>query len=129
MCGQPDNKSNAYIHNNEYLQLIVKQSNVKNIQNDSVTICWDPPSVESNETIDYYDLFYFTEPGSKPKLLKSVVASDSSSVIIYRRELPLTDSIFYFCVQSITKSGLKSDIHFSSDPEAVPDGGWILLWK
>lgn len=97
-------------------------------ESDSLTICWDSPATDA-DLVNYYELSYRTERNNTFVLLKNIPASVSPSVIVHRNEVDSTDSVFYFRVRSVTKSGLNSDFHFSSDSDAVPEGGWFLLWK
>jgi hypothetical protein len=97
-------------------------------QSDSVTLCWDPPVIYA-DSVDSFELFYHPQHGSGLTSLKSIPASPNPSVTLHRNEVDLTDSVFYFSVRSVAKSGLKSDFNASADSDAVPTGGWFMLWK
>jgi hypothetical protein len=97
-------------------------------QNDSVTLCWDPPAMYA-DSVDSFELFYRPQHDSGLTSLKSIPASPNPSVTLHRNEVDPTDSVFYFSVRSVAKSGLKSDFNASADSDAVPAGGWFMLWK
>ena len=97
-------------------------------ERDSITLCWDPPAQDADSAVSY-ELSYHTEKNSTFIPFKTVPASINPSVIVKRKDIPVTDSIFYFCVRSVTKTGNKSNCHNCSDPDAIPEGGWFLFWK
>jgi hypothetical protein len=97
-------------------------------QSDSATLCWDPPAMYA-DSVDSYELFYRPQHDSGLTSLKSIPASPNPSVTLHRNEVDPTDSVFYFSVRSVAKSGLKSDFNASADSDAVPTGGWFMLWK
>lgn len=97
-------------------------------QSDSATLCWDPPAMYA-DSVDSYELFYRPQHDSGLTSLKSIPASPNPSVTLHRNEVNSTDSVFYFSVRSVAKSGLKSDFNASADSDAVPTGGWFMLWK
>ena len=97
-------------------------------QSDSATLCWDPPAIYA-DSVDSYELFYRPQHDSGLTPLKSIPASPNPSVTLHRNEVNSTDSVFYFSVRSVAKSGLKSDFNASADSDAVPTGGWFMLWK
>ena len=95
---------------------------------DSLTLYWGAP-VAHADSVNSYELFYCTQTNSTYNLLKSIPASVNPSVVVHRNEVSSTDSIFYFQVRSVMKSGLKSDFNTSADSDAIPAGGWFLFWK
>jgi hypothetical protein len=97
-------------------------------QSDSATLCWDPPAMYA-DSVDSYELFYRPQHDSGLTSIKSIPASPNPSVTLHRNEVDSTDSVFYFSVRSVAKSGLKSDFNASADSDAVPTGGWFMLWK
>jgi hypothetical protein len=97
-------------------------------ERDSVTLAWDAPLANA-DSVTSYELSYHTEKNLTSLPLKTITASPKPLAVIQRDELPATDSVFYFHVRSVLKSGLKSDYHNSSDTDAIPGGGWFLLWK
>lgn len=112
-------------------QTVLKNSDA-NFQNtitsDSMVICWDPPTQDS-DSVFYYDLGYRTLKQSEWTIVKfNIPATDSPQITLYRNELSSNDSIFYFAVRTIAKNGLKSEFHSSADSTALPTD-WFVLWK
>ena len=110
----------------------VNKDAVKNIEirmADSIFLYWDAP-LDFPDSVDHYELFYRTDRDSGWTILKrNIQASKELNAVVRRNEVAALDSFFYFGVRSVAKNGVKSDFHFSSDTDAVPTGGWKLLWK
>jgi hypothetical protein len=96
---------------------------------DSIVLYWDEPDY-NRDSIDFYEIFYIDSNDTEWKLLKTnIVPVQNPKVTIYRTDLVSSDSVFYFSVQYKTKSGRKSTVHYSSDSNASPPGGWRLIWR
>jgi hypothetical protein len=97
-------------------------------ERDSIVLCWDTPPEEA-DSISSYEVFYHTKDDQQYTLLKSFSTSANPKLVIRRIDLPIKDTIFYFHIRSVLKSGFISDFHNSSDTNALPQGGWYLLWR
>jgi hypothetical protein len=96
---------------------------------DSIMICWDIPLWVS-DTIKSYDLYYREFSDSIWKLLKSnIQPSGNPGVIIHHKDINSTDSLFYFGIECKSIKGITSYIHSSTDSTAIPQGGWLLIWR
>lgn len=99
------------------------------VEADSISVCWDPPAI-SSDTVAYYELFFRSQKDSGWTLAKgNIPASQTPNQFVRHSDLSPTDSIFYFGVRSVAKSGMKSDFHFSTDSSAGPAGGWFVMWR
>ena len=95
------------------------------IETDSVTVGWSD-TAKAEELVSFYELYVRPQNVSSWSLLKSNI--EVKTVVIYRKELSMTDSIFNFAVQSVAASGKKSGLHASFDAYALPSE-WTVFWK
>lgn len=86
-------------------------------KSDSLLIFWDESST-SQDTIVEYQVLFHTQSDTNWKLLKNVEKSNSPRVIVSRSEVPLNETIFFFGVKNVSKSGKTSKLHSTSDPTA-----------
>lgn len=100
----------------------------ENENSDSIILSWNLPA-QKPDSVASYEVWYHTEKNFNPVFLKNVTASSKPYVVIHRNEVASTDSVFYFLVRSVLKSGDKSEYHISSDSSAIPSGGWLVRWK
>lgn len=121
MCGQPANKKDAQVFKANDPFMEVRGSK-------TITLAWDPPS-DGKDSVASYELWFKTNKNQTYSFLKSISASDTPSVVVNRDSISDTDSIFYFRVQTVSKSGSKSRFHYSTDSDAIPADGWFLLWN
>ena len=95
---------------------------------DSIIVFWNVPPMDSG-MVQNYTLFYHTSQDTAWSNLKgNIPPSPNPEVVIYRNEIPSTDSIFFFSIQYVSVEGMSSDLHHSTDSTATPPGGWLLLW-
>jgi hypothetical protein len=100
----------------------------KNESGDSIILSWNLPA-QKPDSVASYEVWYHTENNFNSVFIKNIPASSKPYAIIHRNEVTSTDSVFYFMVRSVLKSGEKSEYHISSDSSAVPASGWLLRWK
>jgi hypothetical protein len=104
-----------------------KTTNCNLDTNDPITLSWDA-TANYLDTVLFYQLFYSHPGDTNWTLLKdSIKVSDSPSVQVHRSDVDAADSIFYFGVLCVTREGVRSDLHVSTDSTAS-NGGWCLTW-
>lgn len=92
---------------------------------DSIKIGWND-TAKSADSVSYYELYVRSQSMSSWQLLKNNITD--SQVLLYRKEIVSTDSVFFFGIRSVAKNGKRSTIHTSSDRNASPSE-WAVLWK
>lgn len=120
-CGQPIEKHSYSLHDHKTPFMEVPDS-------DTVMLAWDPP-LSHSDSVGSYELWYRTDHSAAFSFHMHIPATDSPFVVLHRDSFPETDSVFFFRVRSVMKSGQKSNYHFTTDTNASPGGGWFLLWK
>lgn len=98
-------------------------------KSDKLTLAWDPPDSdipESGTKVATYQVFYRQHTKTVWQLLGEIPASEHPEFTILHEWTG--DGFFDFAVRAITADGGESPLLTSLDGDAVPAGGWYLMW-
>lgn len=96
-----------------------------NIESDSAIISWND-TAKASDSVLYYQLYYRPVNSSSWHLLKTDLKN--KQVVLYRKELDTTETVFILAVQSVASNGKTSGYHASTDISASPSE-WIVSWE
>lgn len=97
------------------------------VENDSVHFNWNAP--EDEPLIDNFILSYHTQTSSEWIPIDTLPFAIKNRAIVHRNQLSLSDSVFFFGVQSVGEGIESSEVHSSDESNAAPSGGWVLFWR
>lgn len=92
---------------------------------DPLKIGWKD-TAKFEDSVSHYELYMRSQSMTSWQLLKNNITD--SQVVLHRKEIVSTDSVFMFGIRSVTKNGKRSVIHVSIDRNASPSE-WAVLWK
>lgn len=98
------------------------------IQTDSVLLQWNIQE-ECEENVAWYVIYYKSGKNSTWVALDTISPEEGKMLVIQRKTLPQSDSIFLFGIRAVSLNGDTSDFAYSSEQETIPKGGWFLFWK
>lgn len=103
------------------------------IAQESITIAWDHTSGRltsaEHEVVKYR--LYYRRHGTRGWILYTEVSANGDPMFTIRANRLLErqqTERFDFGVSSITRAGVESAIHSSTDFAAWPHGGWYVTW-
>jgi len=119
-CGTAVEMQSVKSHQNTFKYFV-------SVTTDSIDISWDLPPLTD---VKKYQLLYRPYDKTTWKILKdSVPATTTPHVVVYEREFEQVDLMFVVGVRYVTTANVVSDIHWNTDPTALPNGGWVLVFK
>lgn len=121
LCGNSDQKRPIDEIKEYGLGLEVKEG-------DSVVLCWDPPQYDL-DTVAYYELYYYTDGNDSGLIRTRIPPAAKPEIVVYRRDLPSTNTVLYFGIRYITGEGIVSNFNYSTDSTLNPSGGWRMVWE
>lgn len=99
------------------------------VTTESITLRWDAPLgvLSGPLAIASYRLFYRRHGDPRWYEVQEIPAAQGTFCVL--RHASFGDGAFDFAVESVDGAGDASVLHTSADSNAVPEGGWYVLWQ
>lgn len=104
------------------------------VEQEHLTLAWDhtPARIAGTAAAVTHFRLYYREHGTRGRtMLAEVRAREAPTFMIGADAVMGTrqSGKYDFGVSSVTAAGRESEIHWSTDFEARPNGGWYLKWS
>jgi hypothetical protein len=93
---------------------------------DAVQLQWDEPAGAQVAPTAYR--VYYRRSGDEHWVLMGETRSDSGAAYTLRYD-DLGGGTFCFAVSAVYGGYYESPLHASTDEVAIPEGGWVLIWR
>ncbi|TVR34716.1 MAG: hypothetical protein EA404_02075 [Spirochaetaceae bacterium] len=103
------------------------------VQQEYLTLAWDhtPARIPETASAVMYFRLYYREHGTRGRTMLAEVRAREAPTFMIGADAVLgtrQSGKYDFGVSSVTRSGNESAVHWSTDFEARPHGGWYLKW-